>query len=139
MNALYSRRDLERVVHMRGEHKPLATIPIPDYYLRQGEQRKLRPYQQDAIKALDIAIELESVDSSSNCHRYGKDGFNLPSLETPYSGGTRRANSFLVDREQLAKQALEAIQDILEQYGSYWLRPGIHRQKSRLRYACSRP
>ena len=36
---------------------------------------------------------------------------------------------FLVDREQLAKQALEAIQDILDQYGSYWLRPGMVRQE----------
>jgi len=32
---------------------------------------------------------------------------------------------FLVDREQLAKQALEALQDILEHYGSYWLKPGV--------------
>ena len=58
VNAFYSRRDLERLVHMRVERKPLATIPIPDYYPRQGEQRKLRPYQQDAMKALDHAIEL---------------------------------------------------------------------------------
>jgi type I restriction enzyme, R subunit len=36
---------------------------------------------------------------------------------------------FLVDRDQLAKQALEAIQDILDQYSSYWLRPGVVRQE----------
>jgi len=36
---------------------------------------------------------------------------------------------FLVDRDQLAKQALEAIQDILDQYSSYWLRPGMVRQE----------
>jgi type I restriction enzyme R subunit len=36
---------------------------------------------------------------------------------------------FLVDREQLAKQALEAIQDILNQHSSYWLRPGMVRQE----------
>src|SRR5262249_18711578 len=48
VNAFYSRRDLERVVHMRRERKPLATIPIPDYYLRQGEQREVRSYQKKA-------------------------------------------------------------------------------------------
>ena len=58
VNAFYSRRDLERVVHMRSESKPLATIPIPEYYLRQGEQRKLRPYQQETMKALDHTVEL---------------------------------------------------------------------------------
>jgi type I restriction enzyme R subunit len=39
---------------------------------------------------------------------------------------------FLVDRDQLAKQALEAIQDILDQYGSYWLRPGMVRQEQQI-------
>jgi type I restriction enzyme, R subunit len=39
VNSFYSRRDLERLVYMRQERKPLATIAIPDYYLRQGEQR----------------------------------------------------------------------------------------------------
>src|SRR4029453_15710541 len=57
-NSFYSRRDLERLVYLRQERKSLATIPIPDYYLRQGEQRVVRPYQQDAMKALDQAAEL---------------------------------------------------------------------------------
>ena len=39
---------------------------------------------------------------------------------------------FLVDRDQLAKQALEAIQDILNQYSSYWLRPGMVRQEQQI-------
>ena len=30
---------------------------------------------------------------------------------------------FLVDREQLAKQALEAISDLLGHYSHYWLKP----------------
>jgi len=42
---------------------------------------------------------------------------------------------FLVDREQL-QQALEALQDILEHYGSYWLKPGG--SGGRLPFACSR-
>jgi len=39
---------------------------------------------------------------------------------------------FLVDREQLAKQALEAVQDILNEYSSYWLRPGMVRQEQQI-------
>ncbi len=37
-----------------------------------------------------------------------------------------------MDREQLAKQAIEAIQDILNQYSSYWLRPGMVRQEQQI-------
>jgi len=44
VNSFSSRRDLERLVYLRQERQPLATIAIPDYYLRQGEQRQVRPY-----------------------------------------------------------------------------------------------
>ena len=30
VNSFYSRRDIERLVHLRAESKPLATIPIPE-------------------------------------------------------------------------------------------------------------
>ncbi len=39
---------------------------------------------------------------------------------------------FLVDRDQLAKQAIEAIQDLLPSYSSYWLKPGIVRQEKQI-------
>ena len=39
---------------------------------------------------------------------------------------------FLVDREQLAKQALEAFQDLLGQHGSYWLRPGTAKHEQQI-------
>ena len=35
----------------------------------------------------------------------------------------------LVDRDSLAKQMLEAIQDILGEYGSYWYKAGLVRQE----------
>ncbi len=62
VDAFYSRRDLERVVHMRAERKPLATISIPDYYVRQGEQRQVRTYQKGAMQALDRAVETISMN-----------------------------------------------------------------------------
>ena len=133
VNAFYSRRDLERLVHMREERKPLATIPIPDYYLRQGEQRKLRPYQQDAMKALDHAVELGKrrflIELPTGT---GKTDLTCLYLKRLIEAGRAERILFLVDREQLAKQALEAVQDVLDQYGSYWLRSGTVRQEKQV-------
>ncbi len=39
VNSFFSRRDLERLVEMRATRKTLATIEIPEYYIRQGETR----------------------------------------------------------------------------------------------------
>ena len=44
VNSLFSRRDLERLVEMRSTRKALATVAIPEHYLRQGETRIVRPY-----------------------------------------------------------------------------------------------
>lgn len=136
VNAFYSRRDLERVVQMRGERKPLATIPIPDYYLRQGEQRQVRPYQKEAMQALDHAIELGKrrflIELPTGT---GKTDLVCLYLKRLIQAGRAERILFLVDREQLAKQALEAIQDILNQYGSYWLRPGMVREEKQITVA----
>jgi type I restriction enzyme R subunit len=58
VSSFYSQRDLERLVWLRKEAKPLATVPIPNYYIRDGENRQVRPYQQGCLKALDHSIEL---------------------------------------------------------------------------------
>jgi len=133
VNAFYSRRDLERVVHLRAERKPLATVPIPDYYLRQGETRQVRPYQQEAMKALDHAVELGKrrflIELPTGT---GKTDLVALYLKRLLQAGRAERILFLVDREQLAKQALEAIQDLLDQYGSYWLKPGMARQEKQI-------
>jgi type I restriction enzyme, R subunit len=130
INSFYSRRDLERLVQMRQERKPLATIAVPDYYLRQGEQRRVRPYQQEAMKALDQAVELGKrhflIELPTGT---GKTDLICLYLKRLIEAGRAERILFLVDREQLAKQALEAVQDILNQYGSYWLKPGMARQE----------
>jgi type I restriction enzyme R subunit len=133
VNSFYSRRDLERLVYMRQERQPLATIAIPDYYLRQGEQRQVRPYQQDAMKALDQAIELGKrrflIELPTGT---GKTDLICLYMKRLIQAGRAERVLFLVDRDHLAKQALEAIQDILEQYGRYWLRPGMVRQEQQI-------
>ncbi|MGI8553159.1 MAG: type I restriction endonuclease, partial [Dehalococcoidia bacterium] len=36
VDSFFSRRDLERLVAMRAERRPLATVPIPEHYIRQS-------------------------------------------------------------------------------------------------------
>ncbi len=126
VNSLFSRRDLERLVEMRDTRKPLATVEIPEHYIRQGETRKVRPYQQEAMQALDHAVELGKrrflIELPTGT---GKTDLICLYLKRLLQAGRAERILFLVDREQLAKQAIEAIQDILSQYSSYWLRPGM--------------
>ena len=129
----FSRRDLERLVVMRAERKPLATVEIPKHYTRQGESRTLRPYQADAMQALDHALELGK-------RRYllelptgtGKTDLICLYLKRLFQAGWAERVLILVDRDQLAKQALEAVQDILSGYSSYWMRPGVVRQEQQI-------
>ncbi|MGE3976980.1 MAG: DEAD/DEAH box helicase family protein [Nitrospira sp.] len=133
INSFYSRRDLERLVEMRSTRKALATISIPEYYLRQGEQRKVRPYQREAMQAFDQAVELGKrrflIELPTGT---GKTDLVCLYLQRLIKAGRAERILFLVDREQLAKQALEALQDILNQHGSYWLKPGTARQEQQI-------
>lgn len=133
VNSFFSRRDLERLVEMRTTRKPLATIEIPEYYLRQGETRQVRPYQREAMQALDHAVELGKrrflIELPTGT---GKTDVVCLYIKRLLQAGRAERVLFLVDREQLAKQALEAVQDILNQYSSYWLRPGMVRQEQQI-------
>lgn len=133
VNSFFSRRDLERLVHMRAERKPLATVAIPDTYLRQGETRLLRPYQKEAMQALDRTVELGKrrflIELPTGC---GKTDLIVLYIKRLIQAGHAERMLFLVDRDQLAKQAIEAIQDLLPGYSSYWLKPGMVRQEKQI-------
>jgi len=133
VDSFFSRRDLERMVQMRAERKPLATIPIPDIYLRQGETRTLRPYQKEAMQALDRTVELGKrrflIELPTGC---GKTDLMVLYIKRLIQAGHAERILFLVDREQLAKQAIETIQDLLPGYSSYWLKPGMVRQEKQI-------
>jgi len=133
VNSFFSRRDLERLVEMRTTRKLLATIEIPEYYLRQGETRQVRPYQRETMQSLDHAVELSKrrflIELPTGT---GKTDLTVLYLKRLIQAGRAERILFLVDREQLAKQALEAIQDIMSQYSSYWLRPGMVRQEQQI-------
>ncbi|MEH2412440.1 DEAD/DEAH box helicase family protein [Nostoc sp.] len=133
VNSFFSRRDLERLVEMRSTRQPLATIEIPEYYTRQGEIRLVRPYQRETMQAIDHAVELGKrrflLELPTGT---GKTDLICLQLKRLIQSGYAEKILFLVDREQLAKQALEAIQDVLNQYGSYWLKPSVIRQEQQI-------
>jgi type I restriction enzyme R subunit len=134
--SFFSRRDLERMVEMRQTRKPLATVAIPEHYIRQGETRTVRRYQAEAMRALDHALELGKrrflIELPTGT---GKTDLMCLYLKRLFQAGWAERVLFLVDRDQLAKQALEAIQDILSGYSSYWLRPGMMRQEQQITVA----
>ncbi len=131
-----SRRDLERIVEMRGARKALATVEIPEHYIRQGETRTVRPYQAEAMRALDHAIELGKrrflIELPTGT---GKTDLICLYLKRLFQAGWAERVLFLVDRDQLARQAIDAIQDILSTHSSYWLRSGMARQEQQITVA----
>ena len=110
----FSQRDLERMVETRETRRPLATVEIPEHYIRQGETRTVRPYQAEAMQALDHALELGRrrflIELPTGT---GKTDLICLYLKRLLQAGWAERILFLADRDQLAKQALEAIQDIL--------------------------
>lgn len=129
----FSQRDLERIVEMRDSRRVLATVEIPERFIRQGETHTVRPYQREAMQALDHALEMGKrrflIELPTGT---GKTDLICLYLKRLFEAGWAERVLFLVDREQLAKQALEAIQDILSPYSSYWLRPGMARQAQQI-------
>lgn len=133
VNSFYSQRDLERLLHIRSEKSPMAHIPIPDTYIRQGEVRNVRDYQKEAMQALDHSLELGKrrflIELPTGT---GKTDLIVLYIKRLIEAGRAEKILFLVDREQLAKQALESIQDILRQHSSYWLRPGVIKEEKQI-------
>lgn len=136
VNSFYSRRDMERLFQMRTDRLPMAEVEIPEYYLRSGENRKLRPYQHDTMQALDHAVELGKrrflIELPTGT---GKTDMICLYVKRLIEAGRAERILFLVDREQLAKQAVSAFQEILTQYSSYWLRSGIVKQEQQITVA----
>lgn len=129
VHSFFSQRDLERLLHRSTNRKPLACVEIHDHFIRSGETLNLRPYQKEAMRALDHAIELGK-------RRYlvqlptgtGKTDVVSLYLHRLIEAGRAERILFLVDREQLAKQAVEALEDLTGR-GCYWLKPGVVRQE----------
>lgn len=129
VNSFYSKDDLLRILNIRENEKPLATVEIPNHYLRSGDSRKLRPYQQDAMRALDHALEIGKrrflLELPTGT---GKTDLTCLHIKRMFEADRWKRVLILVDREELAKQALDAIQDLLPAQSSYWLKAGMKPQ-----------
>jgi type I restriction enzyme R subunit len=136
VSSFFSQRDLERIVWLRKEARPLATIPVPEYYIRQGENRNVRPYQQECIRAIDHAVELGKrrflIELPTGT---GKTDLICLAIKRLMQAGRAERVLFLVDRDQLAQQAIGAIQDICNDRSSYWLQAGMARQEQQITVA----
>ena len=136
VQSFFSQRDLERLVQRRRDRKALATVEIPETYLRFGEVRIVRDYQADCMRAMDHAFELGKrrflIELPTGT---GKTDLICLQLKRLLKAMRAERILFLVDREQLAKQAIGAVQDILNHHSSYWLKPGVIRQEKEITVA----
>ena len=129
INSFFSKRDLERLVHRSKNRKALASVEIPDHFIRNGETLTLRPYQKEVMRALDHSVEIGKrrflIQLPTGT---GKTDVVSIYLKRLIEAGRAERILFLVDREQLAKQAVEALEDLTGR-GCYWLKPGVVRQE----------
>ena len=136
VHSFFSQRDLERLAQRHRDQKALATIPVPETYLRYGEVRIVRNYQADCMRAMDHALELGKrrflIELPTGT---GKTDLICLQLKRLLKSIRAERILFLVDREQLAKQAIGAVQDILNHHSSYWLKPGVIRQEKEITVA----
>ena len=88
------------------------------------------------MRALDHALELGRrrflIELPTGT---GKTDLVCLYLKRLFEAGWAERVLVLVDRDQLARQALEAVQDLLPAYSSYWLRPGTARQEQQITVA----
>jgi len=136
VHSFFSQRDLERLAQRHRDQKALATIPVPETYLRFGEVRLVRGYQSECMRAMDHALELGKrrflIELPTGT---GKTDLICLQLKRLLKSIRAERILFLVDREQLAKQAIGAVQDILNHHSSYWLKPGVIRQEKEITVA----
>jgi len=127
----FSQRDLEKLLILRKTRKPLSLIPIPEFYFRGGEKRFPRPYQKEAMKVMDEAIEsgkrklLIAMATGT-----GKTDLIALQMKRMFQAGLIERVLFLVDRIELGKQAQETFNDILSDYSSELLFGGKRKKES---------
>lgn len=115
--AFFSQRDLERLLALRIERKPLSIIPIPEKVFLQGEEKIIRPYQKEAMHFMDKALENNKrkmllVMATGT----GKTLVIALQISRMIQAGIVQRVLFLVDRIELANQAKETFNEILKEY-----------------------
>jgi type I restriction enzyme R subunit len=131
VSTFFSQRDLEKLLVLRKSRKPLSVIPIPNKVFVQGETKEIRPYQKEAIQAMDKAIEsgkrkMLIVMATGT----GKTLNIAVQIKRMFDAGLIERVLFLVDRIELGKQAQETFNDYLREYPSELLYGGRQKRES---------
>ncbi len=127
----FSQRDLEKISILRKSRKPLSVIPIPTQVFVQGETKKVRPYQREAIQVMDKTIEsgrrkmLILMATGT-----GKTLTVAMQIKRLFEAGLIERVLFLVDRIELGQQAQETFNDYLKDYPSELLYGGKVKRES---------
>jgi len=127
----FSQKDLERILILRKSRKPISIIPIPDEVSIRGKNREIRPYQKEALQAMDKAIEAGKrkmlVVMATGT---GKTLTIALQIKRMFDAGLIGRVLFLVDRIELGKQAQETFNDYLKDYPSELLYGGRQKKES---------
>lgn len=120
VEGFYSRNDLERLANRDIFLKPLSDIPVDSLIVE-------RPYQVEACRAIDAAVLARKrkilVEMATGT---GKTRTIAAEIKRLVQSGLVGKVLFLVDREELANQAVETFKDHIKEYRSYiyrWASP----------------
>ncbi|MDD2487449.1 MAG: DEAD/DEAH box helicase family protein [Candidatus Gracilibacteria bacterium] len=113
INGFYSQDDLMRIQARELYIKPLSDIPVDNFIVE-------RPYQTDCCKAIDEAIlrgkRKVLIEMATGT---GKTRTITAEIKRLIQCGLVNKVLFLVDREELANQALGTFKEHTREYGSY--------------------
>jgi len=125
VDSFFSRFDLERITTLRKYQKPLTTIPIPENFFFRGNEISIRPYQKEALRAIDQSIQNNKrrllIEMATGT---GKTLVAAMMIKRLFQAGLVQRVLFLVDRIELANQAKETFDDYLSEYPSVVLYGG---------------
>jgi len=109
----FTRADLERLVALRHQRRPLKTIPIEKTVCFGSDEREVREYQRKCLEKVDAAIESGKrrllVEMATGT---GKTFTVALMLKRLFQAGRVQRVLFLADRIELARQAKEETFDI---------------------------
>lgn len=126
VDSFFTRLDLERLASLKKQRRPLSAIPIPKKVFFQGEERTVRPYQQECLKTIDSALESKRrkmlIEMATGT---GKTFTSALQLKRLFQAGIVQRVLFLCDRIELARQAKEeTFDEYLHEYPAVLLTGG---------------
>lgn len=114
VDSFYSRDDLQRRNILKKNTRPLIQVPLPSKFNYLNDEIEVRPYQIQAIKAVDRAIEKGKrrilIEMATGT---GKTLTIAMIMKRLFEAGLIQRVLFLVDRKQLAEQAKDVFAEYL--------------------------